>query len=64
MESAGRRHSILLDVTEPAAIQDAAARVATEIEGLSVLRGIVNNAGYPLEAPLEFVDREESLKDL
>lgn len=56
--SSGAVEPIYLDVTEPRSIQDASERIRREIEGRGVLRAIVNNAGYPLEAPLEFIDRD------
>jgi len=53
-ESAGKVEPIMLDVTNPEHIA-AAKQHITEVAGEKGLRGLVNNAGIAVAAPLEFV---------
>ena len=49
---------LFLDVTEPGMVHDAARRLDDEL-GAEGLRGLVNNAGVVVAAPLEFVPLED-----
>lgn len=49
---------ILLDVTDAGSIARATAQVAAALEGQS-LDALVNNAGYTVTCPMEFVDLDE-----
>ena len=49
---------LLLDVTDPAAI-DRARETVREVCGSRGLRGLVNNAGVPLSGPFELVSMEQ-----
>ena len=53
-EASERLEPVMLDVTEAEAIRRAAARV-TEVCGETGLHGLVNNAGTPASAPVEFL---------
>lgn len=53
-ESGGKLDPIQLDVTNPGHIAAAKQRI-TEVSGENGLRGLVNNAGIAVAAPLEFV---------
>lgn len=57
-ESSPRVTPLLLDVTDDAAVEQAAKDVATAL-GAQALRGLVNNAGIGFGGPLEFVDLDE-----
>ena len=57
-ESSGAVEPISLEVTDPGSIEEAAEHVRGELGAGGELRGVVNNAGYALETPLEFVDRD------
>lgn len=52
-----RVHPLLLDVTDASAIEGAAAEVRERV-GPGGLNGLVNNAGFTIAGPLEFVDLE------
>jgi NAD(P)-dependent dehydrogenase (short-subunit alcohol dehydrogenase family) len=54
---------ILLDVTDPAHIRDAAARIAEET-GERGLQALVNNAGVAIAGPLEFLPIDELRRQL
>jgi NAD(P)-dependent dehydrogenase (short-subunit alcohol dehydrogenase family) len=58
-----RLEPVILDVTDPEAIQAAARRVA-EALGTEPLVGLINNAGIAVGGPLEFVPRAELRKQL
>lgn len=49
---------VLLDVTDPAAIESAAQRIASEI-GDAGLSGLVNNAGTTFPCPVEYLGLDE-----
>lgn len=49
---------LILDVTEPEHVADAAARVRAELNGRP-FTGVVNNAGIAVAAPLEFLPMED-----
>jgi NAD(P)-dependent dehydrogenase (short-subunit alcohol dehydrogenase family) len=54
---------LLFDVTDPAAIQQAARTVSEEV-GDAGLAGIVNNAGYAVGGPIEFIDLDDLRRQL
>jgi NAD(P)-dependent dehydrogenase (short-subunit alcohol dehydrogenase family) len=58
-----RLEPVILDVTDPEAIQAAARRVA-EALGTEPLVGLINNAGIAVGGPLEFVPLAELRKQL
>lgn len=53
-EAGARVRAVLLDVTNDAAVQRAAAFITSDLQGRT-LRGIVNNAGIAVAGPLEFL---------
>lgn len=57
----GLERPLSLDVTDPASVEAAAARVADEA---GELRGLVNNAGIVVSAPLELVPIEDFQRQL
>jgi NAD(P)-dependent dehydrogenase (short-subunit alcohol dehydrogenase family) len=57
-EGAGRVTPLRLDVTDRGSIERAAREVEAAIAG-ERLRGLVNNAGIGIGAPLEFIDLDE-----
>lgn len=61
-EASERLAPVILDVTVPAQIDAAAAKVAAESEG--GLHGLVNNAGVAIPGPLETVPLEDFRRQL
>lgn len=53
-----RLQPIILDVTDPRHVADAAKRVTAELNGRA-FTGVVNNAGIAIAAPLEFLSVDE-----
>jgi NAD(P)-dependent dehydrogenase (short-subunit alcohol dehydrogenase family) len=49
---------VAVDLSEPASYRAAAAEIAEQV-GAAGLRGLVNNAGYAVPGPLEFLPLEE-----
>jgi len=62
-EGSPRLEPLLLDVTDPGAIEAAAKRVDAEV-GNAGLGGLVNNAGIGTGAPIEFLDLDELRRQL
>ena len=62
-EGSPRLEALLLDVTDPGAIEAAAKRVDVEV-GDAGLGGLVNNAGIGIGAPIEFLDLDELRRQL
>jgi len=62
-EGSPRLEPLLLDVTDPGAIEAAAKRVDAEV-GSAGLSGLVNNAGIGIGAPIEFLDLDELRRQL
>ena len=62
-ESPDRIHPVILDVTDPATIEAAAATVREQV-GSHGLTGLVNNAGISLAGPLEFLPLDELRRQL
>jgi len=62
-EGSPRLEPLLLDVTDPRAIEAAAKRVDAEV-GSAGLSGLVNNAGIGIGAPIEFLDLDELRRQL
>lgn len=54
--SSGRIEPLLMDVTESESISASSARVRGALGNGEGLKGIVNNAGFAMTSPLEFVD--------
>jgi NAD(P)-dependent dehydrogenase (short-subunit alcohol dehydrogenase family) len=54
---------VVLDVTQPQIIKDAASFIKSDIAGMSLL-GLVNNAGIAIAGPLEFLPIEELRRQL
>jgi NAD(P)-dependent dehydrogenase (short-subunit alcohol dehydrogenase family) len=62
-ESAGRLTPLRVDVTDRGSIESAAREVEAALGGEG-LRGLVNNAGIGIGAPLEFIDLDELRRQL
>jgi NAD(P)-dependent dehydrogenase (short-subunit alcohol dehydrogenase family) len=62
-ESAGRLTPVRVDVTDRGSIESAAREVEAALGGEG-LRGLVNNAGIGIGAPLEFIDLDELRRQL
>jgi len=62
-ESAGRLTPLRVDVTDRGSIESAAREVEAAVGGEG-LRGLVNNAGIGIGAPLEFIDLDELRRQL
>jgi NAD(P)-dependent dehydrogenase (short-subunit alcohol dehydrogenase family) len=62
-QASGKLRPILLDVTDPAAIEAARAQVAAEV-GDAGLYGLVNNAGIAVAGPLELLPLDEIRRQL
>ncbi len=56
--STGQIDPVILDVTDAASIEAAVKTVSATLAGAS-LAGLVNNAGYTMTAPMEYVDIDE-----
>ncbi len=62
-ENAGRLTPLRVDVTDRGSIESAAREVEAAVGGEG-LRGLVNNAGIGIGAPLEFIDLDELRRQL
>src|SRR5262249_8101165 len=62
-ERAGRLTPLRVDVTDRGSIESAAREVEAALGGEG-LRGLVNNAGIGIGAPLEFIDLDELRRQL
>ena len=62
-KSSERLRPILLDVTDPASIEQAAATVREAVGGKG-LAGLVNNAGIAVAAPLEYLPPDQMRRQL
>jgi NAD(P)-dependent dehydrogenase (short-subunit alcohol dehydrogenase family) len=62
-ESAGQLTPLRVDVTDRGSIESAAREVEAAVGGEG-LRGLVNNAGIGIGAPLEFIDLDELRRQL
>jgi NAD(P)-dependent dehydrogenase (short-subunit alcohol dehydrogenase family) len=63
LESGGKLHPILLDVTDAGQVAEALSHI-TSVVGNAGLSGLVNNAGIAVVGPLEFIPPEEFARQM